>query len=305
MMDLEAAYQHCRTITERHYENFPVASRLMKAEIRPALWATYAFARGSDDVADEGSAAPEERIAELDKWDHRLDRCLKEPVDDPVFLALGDTLRRHQLPVRLYHDLLSAFRQDVTTKRYETFTDVLDYCRRSANPVGRIVLWLGGYRDEDRARRSDAICTALQLANFWQDVSVDIDKDRIYIPREDWKRFNVTEAEILERRSSKRFKALLRFQIERTERLFYAGRALPDMVRPPLSWELRLVWLGGMRIMDHVRKADYATLDWRPVLRKADWLRLAVRAIFAWQDTQRGATKCGLVPAPHRGATMK
>lgn len=277
-MDLSDAYAHCRRITEGHYENFPVASRLMPSSVRPAIWATYAFARGSDDIADEGDAPPRERLDELSRWGTALDSCLAKPTDDPVFLALGDTLRRHNLPIRLYHDLLSAFSQDVTTTRYENFEDVLDYCRRSANPVGRIVLWLSGYRDERRARFSDMICTALQLANFWQDVSVDIDKDRLYIPLEDMTRFGINERDILERRASEGFRALLRFQIERTRRLFEAGRTLPERVRPPLRWELRLVWLGGMRIMDHVEAGNYDTLAWRPTVTKTDWLRLLFRA---------------------------
>ena len=283
MMDLDAAYDHCRRITEGHYENFPVASRLVPKEIRPAIWATYAFARGSDDVADEGDACDQDRIATLLRWSESLDRCQVEPSDDPVFRALGDTLRRYELPVRLYHDLLSAFRQDVTVRRYETYEDVLDYCRRSANPVGRIVLWVFGYRDEGRARYSDAICTALQLANFWQDVSVDLEKGRIYMPIEDWSRFGVTETDLIERRASDATRSLIRYQIERTRRLFHTGRALPDLVRSPLRWELRLVWLGGMRIMDRVAAWNYDTLDRRPKLTKADWFRLGLKSILSWK----------------------
>jgi hydroxysqualene synthase len=204
----ETAYARCLEIAQRHYENFPVASRLLPRRARPHIAAIYAFARIADDFADEGTRSPAARLALLDDWQTRLHKAVLAPKSDDdsdasaIFHALGNSIRQFNLDVQLFDDLLSAFRQDVNVRRYETWADVLDYCRRSANPVGRLVLRVNGYRDERLDACSDAVCTALQLTNFWQDLEVDLKKDRLYVPLsevqaagadiEDLRRFRLT-----------------------------------------------------------------------------------------------------------------
>ncbi|MDP2390893.1 MAG: squalene/phytoene synthase family protein, partial [Acidobacteriota bacterium] len=183
MVNLQQAYAACQRLAESHYENFPVASRLMPARLRPHVAAIYAFARTADDFADEPGREPEERLRLLEEWRRKL---YEPPVDD-TFIALHDTIERFDLPIGLFEDLISAFTQDVSTTRYASWNDVLDYCRRSANPVGRLVLRLSGYRDEALDRASDAVCTALQLTNFWQDLAIDWPRGRLYVPEETWR----------------------------------------------------------------------------------------------------------------------
>ncbi|HMY76522.1 MAG TPA: squalene synthase HpnC, partial [Blastocatellia bacterium] len=192
---LEAAYAYCRQMAESHYENFPVGSVLIPSQLRKHVYSIYAFARTADDFADEGyetsGLTETQRLAALDDWQQKLDRCFAGDADHPVFIALAATVKDLNLPKKLLADLLSAFKQDVTKRRYADFDEVLDYCTRSANPVGRLILLLFGYRDERLHQLSDHICTALQLANFWQDVAVDIQKDRVYLPEDDMARFGV------------------------------------------------------------------------------------------------------------------
>ena len=209
-MTPEEAYGICGRIARQHYENFPVASLLLPAAMRPHVAAIYAFARAADDFADEGDRAPAERLALLDDWGSRLaasvphgpgiptsaQRLAPSPYADAVFLALGHTIRSCSLPVPLFEDLLSAFRQDVVRKRYGTWADVMDYCRRSANPVGRLVLRVAGHADPHLDRASDAVCTALQLANFWQDLDRDWRIGRLYVPRDEIERFGASEADL-------------------------------------------------------------------------------------------------------------
>jgi phytoene synthase len=287
-MQLAEAYARCLALTRAHYENFPVA-RLVPRRLQPAVAAIYAFARTADDFADEDydtPAAPTvaERLDRLRAFDAALlasDRG--EPVPTAwewIFTALADARRQHDLPLSLFRDLLSAFTQDVTVRRYAVLADVLDYCRRSANPVGRLVLLLHGFRDDTRFAASDAICTALQLANFWQDIGVDWRKGRVYVPEEDWAAHGVTAADFAAPTASPGLRACVRFQIERTRQLFALGRALPRSLPFPLSLEIRLTWFGGNAILDQILAQDCDTLRARPALRTGDKARLLLRALF-------------------------
>lgn len=291
---LSESYARCEALAGSHYENFPVAKMVRKA-LRPHVAAIYAFARTADDIADEGYASPgaaavasgEERITALRRMDAL---CLaafeNRPLDETnpnawIFPALGDTLRRFSIPPALCQDLLSAFAQDVTKRRYENFAEVLDYCRRSANPVGRLVLLLHGYSDAERFAQSDAICTALQLANFWQDVAVDWKKDkRVYLPLDDLARFGVPLQAIGGATATPQLRECVRFNVERTQTLFDKGRPLAASLRFPLSLEIRVTWLGGTTILRKVQDQNFDTLRERPKINKWDKLRLLGRAFL-------------------------
>lgn len=278
--DLRDAYRHCEELARRHYENFPVASLFLPRTKRPFLWSIYAFARTADDFADEGSLPPEERLRRLDDWQARLERCMCGDADDPVFLALGDTLRRTGAPHGLLADLLTAFRMDVTVRRYHTFSDLLQYCRYSANPVGRLVLHVFDSATPRTLALSDVICTALQLANFWQDVSVDWRKGRLYLPLEDCDRFGYNASDIAGGRADAVFRNLLQFEVERTRNMFDEGRPLLVEASRQLRFELALTWHGGVTILRKIREENYDVLGRRPALSTADTLRIAVRALL-------------------------
>lgn len=290
IVTVEESYRRCHQLTQEHYENFPVA-KLVPKKIRPHVSAVYAFARTSDDIADEdwdtpGGPTPEERLADLAAFEDELLRAVAgQPLEESrwewIFVALADTLEKCNLPLQLFLDLLSAFKQDVTTTRYATFAEVLDYCRRSANPIGRLVLLLHGYREEKLFTWSDQICTALQLANFWQDVSIDIRKDRIYVPQEDWEKHNITEATFRESQANPNFKACLKAQVDRTSKLFAEGRVLSRHLKFPLSMEIKLTWLGGQTILEKIVAADYDTLKARPKLQGKDKITLLRKAAFS------------------------
>jgi len=275
----DEAYAYCAAVARAHYENFPVASRIVPRGLRPHVCAIYAFARAADDFADE-AAHDGRRLEQLDRWEAHLDRCLAGGADHPVFVALGDTIGRFELPAQLFRDLLDAFRQDCRTRRYASWDDLVDYCRRSANPVGRLVLRLFGHGDEDRARWSDAICTGLQLTNFWQDVAVDLRKDRIYIPAEDRQRFGVTEEDLRSGRLHEGLRALLLTLIGRTRRCFEEGRPLLGEVGGRLGLEVRLTWLGGNRILDRIERAGCDVFRARPTLTLSDKALLGARAVL-------------------------
>jgi len=276
--DIAGAYRFCQELANRHYENFPVASRLMPKRLRRHVAALYAFARIADDFSDEPEYEGVRRERLLD-WRRQLAEIGSKPPTHPVFLALGQTLRELDIPKQPFDDLLSAFLQDTEKSRYATFDEVLDYCRRSANPVGRIVLMIHGYRDEELFRYSDAICTALQLANFWQDVSVDLLKDRVYIPEEDFKTHGYSEADLRMGVYNERFKSLMKFEVCRARALFEQGRPLPSRLCWPLSLEIRLTWLGGRQILKLIHRLDFDVLRSRPKLQKRDWIPLLARAL--------------------------
>jgi squalene synthase HpnC len=263
-----------------HYENFPVASILLPRRLVPAVEAIYAFARSADDLADEGDAQPAERLAALGGYEAALDAIERGEIPrDPMFARLAAALERHALPLQPLRDLLSAFRQDVVTTRYPDYAALLDYCRRSANPVGRLMLGLYGVRDAASLRESDAICTALQLINFWQDVGIDTAKGRIYLPQEDLARFQVGEAQIAAGRADNAWRALMRFEVERARALMLEGAPLATRLPGRIGWELRLVVQGGLRILDAIERAGYDVFRHRPQLKRLDWLAVLWRAV--------------------------
>ncbi len=280
---LTDAYAHCEALARAHYENFPVASILLPVSMRPHIAAIYAFARTADDYADEPGRSSAERLDLLDGWERQLEDAARgEPGASPVFLAVADTMERCGLPVRLFLDLLSAFRQDVTVSRYATWPDVMDYCRRSADPVERLVLGVAGVRDPETHRASDAVCTALQLANFWQDLGRDYRNGRIYVPAEEMVRHGVSETELDADSMSPAWRATVRACVERTHTLFASGRTVADRVSGRLRWELRATWHGGVRILEKIAAQDYDTLHRRPKLTRADVPLIALKTL-AWK----------------------
>jgi squalene synthase HpnC len=264
---LARAYAHCEQRARAHYENFPVASRLLPARMRPHIAAIYAFARTADDFADEPGLATSERLRLLDDWRQRL---LAAPGTDPVFIALANTIRHHRLPLSLFEDLLSAFRQDVTTSRYGSWSEVLDYCRRSANPVGRLVLRVAGYDDPRLDRSSDAVCTALQLTNFWQDLERDWAIGRLYVPADDRRNAGALEDDLAARRMTAEWRQVMSLMMRRTRELFAEGRSVCEGVHGRLRWELRLTWLGGSRILDKLEHAQFDVFHHRPTIGRGD-----------------------------------
>ncbi|WP_295992302.1 squalene synthase HpnC [Rugamonas sp.] len=263
-----------------HYENFPVASILMPRRLRPAVEAFYAFARSADDLADEGDATPAQRLAALSAYEAALARIERaEPPHAPMFERLAQTVREHALPMRPFHDLLSAFKQDVVVSRYATYDDVLDYCARSANPVGLLMLSLYGQADEDNIRDSDAICSALQLINFLQDVAIDIQKERIYLPLEDLNRYAISPAALDHPDARPRWRALMRFEVVRTRALLLSGAPLALRLRGRIGFELRMVVQGGLRILEAIEEVNYDVFRRRPQLGKTDWLTIFWRAV--------------------------
>jgi phytoene synthase len=277
--EVSRAFHHCEEITRRHYENFPVASFLVPREKRQFIASIYAFARAADDFADEGDAPPTERLRMIDEWERKLEMCYNGEADDPVFIALGETVARHAIPRQLLKDLLTAFRMDVTLQRFPTFSDLLFYCKHSANPVGRLVLHIFGDTHERHHALSDKICTALQLANFWQDLSVDWPRGRLYLPLEDLERFGYTVADLHARRTDSRFAALLALELGRANALFTAGKPLLVEAKRDLRLELRLTWLGGMSILKKVERLGGQILHRRPVLSRIDVLGIFLRGV--------------------------
>jgi hydroxysqualene synthase len=275
------AYRHCLDLARSHYENFPVASRVIPTRLRGPVAAIYAFARSADDFADEGDRSPETRLALLRDYARRLDTmAAADPGDDPVFIALGDTCRRHRLPLTLFHDLLDAFAQDVTKKRYANFTEVMGYCRRSANPVGHLLLCLYGEVNEDRLTRSDAVCSALQLINFLQDIQQDYrEGGRIYLPQDDMQECGVTEAQIAEQRTDAAMLRLIDRQIGRIQTLLNAGSPLGWQVRGRLGLELRLILFSARRVIDKLA-TEREDVFRRPRLTKMDWVGIGWCALM-------------------------
>ena len=264
-----------------HYENFPVASFLLPRALRPAVVAIYHFARGADDLADEGDLPPAERLAALDAYERALDAIgAGRPPQEAPFADLAREIECHSLPLGLFRDLLSAFRQDVTTPRYATYTDLVDYCRRSANPIGRLLLHLYRASRPEDLRCADAICTGLQLVNFWQDIALDWAKGRVYLPLEDLNRFGVPEAQIAEARSDGGWQALIAFESRRTRSLLESGRPLTRRLPWRAALELAGVMAGGHRILDRIDAAGGDVFRHRPSLGRGDWVLVAANALF-------------------------
>lgn len=289
---LAPAYAECLALAGAHYENFPVASRLLPPAMRPHVAALYAFARTADDIADEGTVPAESRLAALEAWRERVWRAAEGHrliAGDPSWLpALGHTISTLRLPLPLFDDLLSAFSQDVTTTRYATWTEVFDYCRRSANPVGRLVLRVAGYTDGALDPSSDALCTALQLTNFWQDLRIDWTRGRLYVPREEWDATGAEERDLDRASLGPEWRLALENAAARTRACFDEGREVCARVGGRLGYELRVTWLGGLAVLDKLAAGGYDPLVDRPRLTRRDVPGLLWRA-WRWQ----GATVKG------------
>lgn len=265
-----------------HYENFPVASLLLPASLRPAVAAIYAFARSADDFADEGDLPAEQRLHRLAEYRDELDRIERaEPTAHPIFLRLRPHIERYRLPLQLFRDLLDAFAQDVVKDRYADFAELIDYCRRSADPVGRLLLHLFDAATPENLVRSDTICSALQLINHWQDVGIDIDKGprgRVYLPQEDLQRFTVTERNLVRRHATADFRRLMAFQVDRARALMRSGAPLGADLPGRIGLEIRAIVAGGLRILDKIEAVDYDVFARRPVLGILDWPRIFLKA---------------------------
>jgi squalene synthase HpnC len=283
---------YCANLARTHYENFSVATWFLPKRLRQDFFNVYAYCRISDDLGDE-VGDPSASLALLDQWQTELDACYDGSPKHPVFVALAETVRYYDIPKHEFSDLLTAFRQDQTVTRFETFDDVLGYCRYSANPVGHLVLYLCGYRDAQRQQLSDFTCTALQLANFWQDVTRDYTKGRIYLPLEDLRRFNVIEDDILCGRNTPAFVAMMRFEVTRAHDWFRRGLPLIGEVDRELAIDLELFSRGGQEILNAIARQNYAVLGNRPVISKPRRLALVARAalgkLFSAADSNRSA----------------
>lgn len=266
----------------QHYENFPVASILLPRRLRYPVRLIYAFARQADDFADEGNDPPATRLAKLDAFRMELNRLDDgQPPVMGLFRDLAPVIREHGLPISLFHDLLDAFSQDVTQTRYANFGEVMSYCRRSANPIGRLLLHLYGENDARHLAHSDAICSALQLINFLQDVAIDYRKDRIYLPQDELAQYGVTEQHIARGDTGGAWRPFMRFQIDRARRLLQAGAPLGKALKGRLGLELRMTIMGGERILKKLHDVHGDVFRARPVLRPADWLYMGYRAVRA------------------------
>jgi squalene synthase HpnC len=274
---LEQSRAYCERLARSHYENFSVASWFLPARLRQHFFNVYAYCRISDDLGDE-VGNPAASLLLLDQWQRELDACYAGSPRHPVFVALAETVRKYEIPQHEFSDLLTAFRQDQTITRYETFDDLLGYCRNSANPVGHLVLYLCGYRDAERQKLSDYTCTALQLANFWQDVSVDYAKGRIYLPLESLRRFGVSEEDLTANRNTASFCEMMRFEVARAREWFERGLPLVGKVDKELAIDLELFTRGGQEILKAIEKQGYAVLGRRPSISKSRKLVLVARA---------------------------
>lgn len=274
---LEDAYAYCERLALSHYENFSVATWFLPKRLRQHFYNVYAYCRISDDLGDE-TGNREASLQLLDEWESELNACYEGQPRHPVFVALAGTVREFDIPKQTFADLLTAFRQDQKVTRYETFDDLLGYCRYSANPVGHLVLYLCGYRDSERQQLSDYTCTALQLANFWQDVSADFEKGRIYLPLEDSRKYNVSEADLTAKNNTAAFREMMRFEVQRAREWFDLGLPLASKVSRDLAIDIELFSRGGQEILNAIERQGYAVLGARPVISKRRKLALVARA---------------------------
>ena len=276
---LEEAKAYCERLAKTHYENFSVATWFLPERLKPHFYSVYAYCRISDDLGDE-VGDPQKSLQLLDEWEAELDACYEGNPRHPVFVALRETILTCDVPKQPFADLLKAFRQDQTVTRYETFEDLLGYCQYSANPVGRLVLYVCGYRDAERQALSDYTCTALQLANFWQDVKVDYGKGRIYLPLESLRRFSVSESDIADCRFTPEFRQLMQFEVARAREWFDRGLPLKNLVDHELALDIELFSRGGQAILSAIENQGYNVLRCRPVISKSTKLWLVLRAAF-------------------------
>jgi squalene synthase HpnC len=274
---LAEAQAYCQRLARSHYENFSVATWFLPERLRQHFYNVYSYCRISDDLGDE-VGDPDASLLLLDQWQIELAASYTGKPRHPVFVALADTVRQFDIPQHEFSDLLTAFRQDQTITRYETFNDLLSYCLNSANPVGHLVLYLCGYRDAERQKLSDFTCTALQLANFWQDVSVDYAKGRIYLPLESLRKFGVSEEDLANNRNTPAFCDMMRFEVERARDWFRQGQPLVGKVNKELAIDLDLFSRGGLEILNAIEKQGFAVLGRRPSISKTRKLALVARA---------------------------
>ncbi len=275
--ELEKAYRHCEHLTRNHYENFPVASWFLPKALRRPITVIYAFARHADDLADEGDAPAAQRLQQLQEYGQQLDNITASK--DPVFIALHDVIRQHQLPLQLFRDLLTAFKMDVSKKRYADFEDLLFYCRHSANPIGRLLVHLNRRVTDQTLHDADQICTALQLINFYQDLAQDYrENGRIYLPLDEMQQFGVSEDHIQSQRSDSAMQGLMAFQIQRARDMLLSGRQLGTMLPGRMGFELRMVIAGGLRIA-HKLINNNGNVFARPRLNRLDWLSMVWHAL--------------------------
>jgi squalene synthase HpnC len=274
---LKEAQQYCSRLAHSHYENFSVVTWFLPKPLHQHFYNVYAYCRISDDLGDE-VGDPQQSLALLDQWEAELQQCYSGEPRHPVFVALRQTVRELEIPQHEFSDLLRAFRQDQTTTRYQTFADVLGYCQYSANPVGHLVLYVCGYRDAERQKRSDFTCTALQLANFWQDVAVDYGKGRVYLPLEDLAKYGVREDDIAQRRARPAFVEMMKFEVARAREWFRMGLPLAGTVNKHLALDIELFSRGGLEILNAIERQGYDVLQRRPVISKPRKAWLLARA---------------------------
>lgn len=281
VLTLSEAYRYCQNVAAEHYENFPVASRLLPRRFRQPITVIYAFARTADDFADEGNYSQAERLKLLDDYETWLQRLIAgAPGSDPVFIALADVIKCYALPIGLFEDLLSAFSQDVTKQRYENFDEVMDYCRRSANPVGRLLLYLYNEANAENLSLSDQICTALQLINFLQDLLQDFDEhNRIYLPQDEMRKYHISEADLQKRNSNTAMQNLVQLQVQRARAFLLAGAPLGNKLPGRIGLELRMIIQGGIRILQKLDNHGGNVFQ-RPRLKKSDYLGMFWNALL-------------------------
>jgi squalene synthase HpnC len=284
---LQEAHRFCRALARAHYENFIVATVFLPAHLRQHFYNIYAYCRVSDDLGDE-SGNPRLALDLLKQWQEELEACYQGEVRHPIFVALRETIESFRIPIEPFADLLEAFRRDQVKTRYGTYEELLDYCRYSANPVGRLVLYLGGYRDPERQALSDCTCTALQLANHWQDIHVDLTRlNRIYLPLQDMEKQRYSEADLRAERCDDRFARIMQLEIERTKDLFLKGLKLADLVDVRLALDIELFGRCGLELLDRIEAVKYDVFRQRPTLGR--WARVKLLAL-CWQSRRRSKT---------------
>jgi squalene synthase HpnC len=276
----QKAYQHCLEIVRSHYENFPVASLLLPRALRQPIAVIYAFARSADDFADEGQLSEQQRLEKLNAYSQQLETLGKAQATDPIFIALRDVIDRHQLPLQLFHDLLTAFKQDVTKKRYANFAEVLNYCQHSANPVGRLLLYLIRQATPENLQQSDAICSALQLINFLQDIHQDFDENnRIYFPQDEMQQWGINETMIKQQQSSDAMRGLVNQQLQRAKTMMLAGAPLGNRIPGRFGLQLRMMINGGLQVLKLLENQQQNVFS-RPRLNTRDWFTIAFNSLI-------------------------
>lgn len=279
-LDINSAYNEAIKFAKNHYENFPVISFLIPKDLRKHIAIIYWFARTADDIADEGELSQTERLMQLNEFETRLTETLKGNFSNQFDLALYSTVKEKKLSIEYFYDLLKAFRQDITVKRYEDFPSLQSYCANSANPVGRLILELYNIRDGNAFNYSDSICTALQLTNFWQDTVIDYQKGRIYYPLNDMEKYGVTENMFEFRKNNFNLREMVKSNVDKTLKMFEKGCNLLPFLRGRLKYEIKWTILGGEMILDKIRLSDYDVLNFRPHITKIDFLILLIKSFF-------------------------